>query len=175
MAIVIESITFDAKEPDLTWNLSMIMAWACVEVNLVTLSSRSLSCRIAITYLIFLPACMPTVWPALLYLFRCGAPAGSTSRNQGQTDYSNSKGTIHLHSVAIKEDTDASSSTFQLNSTQDGRHSRDSEADRLGVAPGMQTTVTGVSLGDGKHGRFPSQLGNGILVENETVVRVSPA
>lgn len=40
MVIIVASTQFDAKSENLTWNLTTIVIWASVEVNLVTVSSK---------------------------------------------------------------------------------------------------------------------------------------
>lgn len=41
MVIIVASTEFDNTSDDLTWNLSTIVIWASVEVNLVTVSGTS--------------------------------------------------------------------------------------------------------------------------------------
>ncbi|KAH6949744.1 hypothetical protein BKA56DRAFT_714736 [Ilyonectria sp. MPI-CAGE-AT-0026] len=156
------STTFDNKSPDMTWNLAPIIIWATLEVNLVTIST-----------------CLPTIRPACVYLFSCGNPAstfGSGSNTYGGQTYSRSqiKQSIRLSTMPKDE----SSSTHELAGREEGGSgsiSDDFETHALDRHRGNVATVTGPkgSESDGlpKTGAF----GGGIMVKNETVVRVSTA
>ena len=41
MVIIVVSTQFDAASEDITWNLAVIIIWASVEVNLVTVSGKN--------------------------------------------------------------------------------------------------------------------------------------
>ncbi|RKL35830.1 hypothetical protein BFJ72_g8530 [Fusarium proliferatum] len=132
MVIIVASTQFDATSEDLTWNLVTIVVWASVEVNLVTVST-----------------CLPTVRPAILYLFTCTNPTstiGSGSNSYGPSyGRSQTKNTIRLSTLPNNKDNDESSSTHQLaDSDQGGRGSlSDFESHAMDRYRGNVSTVTG--------------------------------
>ncbi|KAF5005197.1 hypothetical protein FDECE_8318 [Fusarium decemcellulare] len=164
MVIIVASTQFDNTSEDMTWNLCTIVIWATVEVNLVTVS-----------------ACLPTVRPACLYLFTCTNPAstiGSGSNSYGQNyGLSQTKKSIRLSTLPKGTEGDESSSTHQLaESDRGGRGSvSDFESHALDGYPGNTSPVVGPAH-DGSSDDFPSSSGfGGIMVKNETMVRVSTA
>ncbi|KAJ3547447.1 hypothetical protein NM208_g1509 [Fusarium decemcellulare] len=164
MVIIVASTQFDNASEDMTWNLCTIVIWATVEVNLVTVS-----------------ACLPTVRPACLYLFTCTNPAstiGSGSNSYGQNyGLSQTKKSIRLSNLPKGTEGDESSSTHQLaESDRGGRGSvSDFESHALDRYPGNTSTVVGPAH-DGSSDDFPSSSGfGGIMVKNETMIRVSTA
>ncbi|KAJ4179021.1 hypothetical protein NW755_012759 [Fusarium falciforme] len=162
MVIIVASTEFDDTSDDMTWNLSTIVIWASVEVNLVTVS-----------------ACLPTVRPACIYLFTCTHPIssiGSESNSYGQAyGRSQTKKSIRL-STLPKGNEDESSSTHQLAETEAGRGSvSDFESHALDRYRGNTSTITGPGH-DGSSDEFPTGSAfGGIMVKNETTVRVSTA
>ncbi|KAM5347620.1 hypothetical protein ACJ41O_007444 [Fusarium nematophilum] len=164
MVIIVASTQYDPTSEDMTWNLCTIVIWATVEVNLVTVS-----------------ACLPTVRPACLFLFTCTHPAstiGSGSNSYGQSfGRSQTKKSIRLSTLPKSAEPDESSSTHQLaDSERGGRGSvSDFESHALDRYRGTKATVSGPA-GDGSSEEFsgPSSFG-GIMVKNETMVRVSTA
>ncbi|KAJ4317792.1 hypothetical protein N0V84_007154 [Fusarium piperis] len=162
MVIIVASTEYDNTSDDMTWNLCTIVIWASVEVNLVTVS-----------------ACLPTVRPACIYLFTCTHPIssiGSGSNSYGQAyGRSQTKKSIRL-STLPKGNEDESSSTHQLAETEGGRGSvSDFESHALDRYQGNTSTITGPGHG-GSSDDFPaSSAFGGIMVQNETTVRVSTA
>ncbi|KAL6352497.1 hypothetical protein LRP88_14264 [Fusarium phalaenopsidis] len=162
MVIIVASTKFDNTSEDMTWNLSTIVICASVEVNLVTVS-----------------ACLPTVRPACIYLFTCTHPIssiGSGSNSYGQAyGRSQTKKSIRL-STLPKGNEDESSSTHQLAETEAGRGSvSDFESHALDRYRGNTSTITGPGH-DGSSDDFPTGSAfGGIMVKNETTVRVSTA
>ncbi|KIL93007.1 hypothetical protein FAVG1_04188 [Fusarium avenaceum] len=164
MVIIVASTQFDATSEDLTWNLCTIVIWASVEVNLVTVST-----------------CLPTVRPACLYIFSCGNPSsqiGSGSNSYGGPSYgrSQTKNTIRLSTLPNNKDNDESSSTHQLADSEQGRGSMsDFETHAMDRYRGNVATVTGPSHERGSDDEFHTGTSfGGIMVKNETTVRVSP-
>ncbi|KAK7404082.1 hypothetical protein QQX98_010140 [Neonectria punicea] len=166
LVIVGVSTTFDNHSEDMTWNLAPIITWATVEVNLVTIS-----------------ACLPTIRPACVYLFSCGHPSstiGSGSNSYGQSfgqsyGRSQNKNAIRLSTLPKDE----SSSTHELAGREEGRSgsiSSDFETHAFDRHRGNIATVTGPS-GSTISDEYPESgaFGGGIMVKNETVVRVSTA
>ncbi|KAF5009726.1 hypothetical protein FDECE_4072 [Fusarium decemcellulare] len=161
LVIVSVSTTFDNTSTDMTYNLAPIIIWASVEVNLVTIS-----------------ACLPTIRPAIIYLFTCHNPTsslGSGSHSYGQSyGRSQAKNTIRL-STLPKED---SSSTHQLAHEEagSGSISSDFESHALDRYHGNIATVTGPTGSANSNDDISNKaFGGGIMVKNETVVRVSNA
>ncbi|KAF5011459.1 hypothetical protein FDECE_2424 [Fusarium decemcellulare] len=157
IVVVVSATQFNDKSFDLTWNICPIVIWATVEVNLVTVS-----------------ACLPCVRPAFLYLFTCTHPESRTGASSGsygqQYGRSQAKQSIRLPTMP-KSANDESSSTHQLaDSDYGGRGSSDFESHALDRYPGNTSTVTGSrGTGAGDYGNSSS----GIMVKNETMVRVS--
>lgn len=121
-------------------------------------------------------ACLPTVRPACIYLFTCANPAsrtGASSDSYGH-NYSRSqaKQSIRLATIPKSAANDESSSTHQLADSEDGGRGSvsDFESHALDRYRGNTSTVTG-TRGAGA-AEFGSNFG-GIMVKNETVVRVS--
>ncbi|KAH7268875.1 hypothetical protein B0J15DRAFT_390398 [Fusarium solani] len=162
LVIVGVSTTFDNTSPDMTWNLAPIIIWATVEVNLVTIST-----------------CLPTIRPACIYIFTCTNPTsslGSASNSYGQSyGRSQAKKSIRLSTLPKDE----SSSTHQLAGDEEGGSgsiSSDFESHALDRHHGNIATVTvpNNNRTSGDHHNSGS-FGGGIMVKNETVVRVSTA
>ncbi|KAK9770956.1 putative Integral membrane protein [Seiridium cardinale] len=168
VAIIITSVNFDATGIDFTWNITDIVIWATVEVNLVTVS-----------------ACLPTVRPAFTYFFgrflpRSTMQSGSNSyglsnmhhgRNQNLKSIKLS--TMHKHSNQGED-----SSTYQLADSVHGDGHSDFESHALDSQKGTRTVITGFN----KEGRGSSEdespeglTSNGITVRSETMVRVTNA
>ncbi|WZH42151.1 hypothetical protein QYS62_003141 [Fusarium acuminatum] len=164
MVIIVASTQFDAESEDLTWNLCTIVIWASVEVNLVTVS-----------------VCLPTVRPACLYLFTCTNPSstvGSGSNSYGPSyGRSQTKNTIRLSTLPNSKDNDESSSTHQLaESERGGRGSMsDFESHAMDRYRGNLSTATGPSNDQGSDEFTSGSPFGGIMVKNETTVRVSTA
>ncbi|KAH7143571.1 hypothetical protein EDB81DRAFT_690139 [Dactylonectria macrodidyma] len=159
VVVIVAATQFDATSVDLTWNICPIVIWATVEVNLVTVS-----------------ACLPTVRPACVYLFTCTNPAtrtGGSSNSYGHNyNRSNTKQSIRLSTMPKSSANDESSSTHQLAGSEDGHRGSvsDFESHALDRYRGNSSVVTG-SPGAGA-ADLGKSLG-GIMVKNETVVRVS--
>ncbi|KAF5689044.1 putative phenylacetyl ligase [Fusarium denticulatum] len=163
MVIIVASTQFDATSEDLTWNLVTIVVWASVEVNLVTVST-----------------CLPTVRPAILYLFTCTNPTstiGSGSMSYGRSygrshGRSQTKNTIRLSTLPNNKDNDESSSTHQLaDSDQGGRGSlSDFESHAMDRYRGNVSTVTGRAHDHGSEEFNTGSPFGGIMVKNETTV-----
>ncbi|KAF4970074.1 hypothetical protein FSARC_2820 [Fusarium sarcochroum] len=164
MVIIVASTQFDAESEDLTWNLCTIVIWASVEVNLVTVST-----------------CLPTIRPAALYLFTCTNPSstiGSGSNSYGPSyGRSQTKNTIRLSTLPNGKDNDESSSTHQLAESERGGRSSlsDFESHAMDRYRGNMSTVTGPSNERGSDEYNSSSAFGGIMVKNETTVRVSTA
>ncbi|KAI1014603.1 hypothetical protein LB503_004093 [Fusarium chuoi] len=135
-----------------------------VEVNLVTVST-----------------CLPTVRPAILYLFTCTNPTstiGSGSNSYGPSyGRSQTKNTIRLSTLPNNKDNDESSSTHQLaDSDQGGRGSlSDFESHAMDRYRGNVSTVTGRAHDHGSEEFNTGSPFGGIMVKNETTVHVSTA
>ncbi|KAF4958740.1 hypothetical protein FSARC_10931 [Fusarium sarcochroum] len=123
-------------------------------------------------------ACLPTIRPACLFLTTCTNPASTrgSSANTFAESYerSRNKKSIRLSTMAKDE----TSSTHELagRSESNGGSFSDPEIHMLDSYPGNVATITSptrVRHPDGYYGN-PANAG-GIMVENETVVRVSPA
>ncbi|KAF4966174.1 hypothetical protein FZEAL_10681 [Fusarium zealandicum] len=161
LVIVSVSYTFDNDSHDMPWTLSPIITWATVEVNLVTIST-----------------CLPTIRPACLYIFSCGNPAstiGSGSNSFGQ-NYGRSQTNKSIRLATLPKD--ESSSTHELAGREEGGSgsiSSDFESHALDRYQGNTATATGPNRNSGKDGYHNNDFGAGIMVKNETVVRVSPA
>ncbi|RSL66825.1 hypothetical protein CEP53_003200 [Fusarium sp. AF-6] len=163
LVIVGVSTTFDNTSPDMTWTLAPIIIWATVEVNLVTIST-----------------CLPTIRPACIYIFTCTNPTsslGSASNSYGQSyGRSQAKKSIRLSTLPKDE----SSSTHQLAGDEEGGSGSipsDFESHALDRHHGNIATVTVPNNNNrtsGDHHNSDS-FGGGIMVKNETVVRVSTA
>ncbi|KAH7123046.1 hypothetical protein EDB81DRAFT_913140 [Dactylonectria macrodidyma] len=156
MVIIVASTQYDATSEDMTWGLCTIVIWATVEVNLVTVS-----------------ACLPTVRPACIYLFTCNNPAstiGSGSNSYGQSyGRSQNKKSIRL-STLPKQAEDENSSTHQLADSE--LEQGDFERHTTDRYRGNTSTVTGPATDGASDDFTPSSFG-GIMVKNETTVRVS--
>ncbi|KAF5539314.1 integral membrane protein pth11 [Fusarium napiforme] len=163
MVIIVASTQFDATSEDLTWNLVTIVVWASVEVNLVTVST-----------------CLPTVRPAILYLFTCTNPTstiGSGSNSYGPSyGRSQTKNTIRLSTLPNNKDNDESSSTHQLaDSDQGGRGSlSDFESHAMDRYRGNLSTVTGRAHDHGSEEFNTGSPFGGIMVKNETTIFTNP-
>ncbi|KAK2675351.1 AMP-dependent synthetase/ligase [Fusarium oxysporum f. sp. vasinfectum] len=163
MVIIVASTQFDATSEDLTWNLVTIVVWASVEVNLVTVST-----------------CLPTVRPAILYLFTCTNPTstiGSGSNSYGPSyGRSQTKNTIRLSTLPNNKDNDESSSTHQLaDSDQGGRGSlSDFESHAMDRYRGNVSTVTGRAHDHGSEEFNTGSPFGGIMVKNETTYKDRP-
>ncbi|KAF4975876.1 hypothetical protein FZEAL_7399 [Fusarium zealandicum] len=168
LVIVVAATQFDDKSEDITWNLCTILKWGSVEVNLITIS-----------------ACLPTIRPAVLYLFTCTNPAaaiGSGSGSYGGQSYgrSQTKKSIRLSTMPKPNEGDESSSTHQLaESDHGGRGSAsDFESHALDRYRGNVATVTGAgqdAISDDYHQQQGSSSFAGIMVKNETSVRITTA
>ncbi|KAF5007165.1 hypothetical protein FDECE_6475 [Fusarium decemcellulare] len=151
---------YDITSADLDWNMAPIVLWATVEVNLVTIST-----------------CLPTIRPACLYIFGCGNPGstiGSGSKNYGQS-YSRSQTKKSIRLTNLPKG--ATSSTHELASPGEsgsGSISDDFESHALDGRHGNIATVT-VPNGGGHSNSHPGAAAfrGGILVQNETMVRVA--
>jgi hypothetical protein len=164
MVIIVSSTQFDANSEDITWNLSVIIIWASVEVNLVTVSGTSSpphppSSKPSLTH----TACLPTVRPAFLYLFTSSSPTSSIPSSYGlsHAKKSNARRTI--------DDAD-DSSTYQLADSVKGGSGSVSDFETHALDRGGTHTKI---IGSGALGGMEGQ--GGIMVRNETVVRVSDA
>ncbi|KAM5347530.1 hypothetical protein ACJ41O_007354 [Fusarium nematophilum] len=159
LVVCVEATRFNDKSVDLTWNICPIVVWATVEVNLVTIST-----------------CLPTVRPACIYLFTCTNPASRLGASSDRYEQSYGRGqtkqSIRLSTIPKTSANDESSSTHQLAESDDGRHGSmsDFESHALDRYRGNSSTVTG-PRGDGA-ADFDSRF-SGIMVKNETTVRVS--
>ncbi|KAH8679360.1 hypothetical protein BGZ61DRAFT_508208 [Ilyonectria robusta] len=159
IVIMVESTKLDATSSDLTWNLAIIIVWASAEVNLITVS-----------------ACLPTVRPALAYVWSCGSH--ETSLGSGSNTYGQSQSKKSIHLSALRKTTGEkgreSGSTYQLaDSIRSGdsltgfdAHASDR---RLGVvtsvSPGRDTFESDDNMESG--------MISGIMVKNETSFRIS--
>ncbi|CAJ2504221.1 Uu.00g116150.m01.CDS01 [Anthostomella pinea] len=159
VVVIFVSTRFDPTSTDFTWNVSSIILWATVEVNLVTVST-----------------CLPTIKPAFFYCFPCINPNNSSLRS-GSNSYGFAKQSIRLATLRKDEDMDESSSTHQLADTTPeissagGFDRRTSDAHR-----GVRTFITGRgnrANGSGRSEVGDEEMGGGIVVKNETVVEVS--
>jgi len=161
--LIVAARVFDDHSPDLTWNICDIVIWATVEVNLINVS-----------------ASLPTIRPACTFIFTCTHPGTRTEATSGSypntEPRSRTKHSIRLDPMTKSSPNDESSSTHQLADSDDGggRGSvSDFEShaiDRLRPSGHKYTsTVTGQG---GMGGDSRSNL-DGILVKNETTVRVS--
>lgn len=182
VGIIITSVNFDSTSIDLSWNITDIVIWATVEVNLVTVSS-----------------CLPTVRPAFTFFFGRFLPR-STLRSGSNTYGLSNKPGHHQKSMKLSTmpggkrgaDQDEDSSQYQLaDSLHGGDSHSDFEAHALDRHKGTRTVITGVhrdgnrSSSDDEGGvtgssRPPVAGGgggatNGITVTSETMVRVSNA
>jgi hypothetical protein len=125
--------------------------------------------------------CLPTVRPACLYLFTCTNPSstvGSGSNSYGpRYGRSQTKNTIRLSTLPNGKDNDESSSTHQLaESERGGRGSMsDFESHAMDRYRGNLSTVTGPSNDQGSDEFTSGSPFGGIMVKNETTVRVSTA
>ncbi|XEV01417.1 hypothetical protein FSHL1_011303 [Fusarium sambucinum] len=167
MVIIVASTQFDAASENLTWNLTTIVVWASVEVNLVTVST-----------------CLPTVRPACVYIFTCTNPrsAINSSANSYGHSYgrshgrSQTKNTIRLSTMPNNKDNDESSSTHQLADSDRERQSSDFESHAMDRYRGNVATVTGPAHGRDQSEEFETGTPfGGIMVKNETTVMVSNA
>ncbi|KAF3026476.1 hypothetical protein E8E14_012940 [Neopestalotiopsis sp. 37M] len=178
VGIIITSVNFDAASVDLSWNITDIVIWATVEVNLVTVSS-----------------CLPTVRPAFTFFFGRFLPR-STLRSGSNTYGLSNKPGHHQKSMKLSTmpgkrgaDQDEDSSQYQLaDSVHGGDSHSDFEAHALDRHKGTRTIITGVHRDGGRSSsddegaaRSPN-IGtghgngtNGITVTSETMVKVSNA
>ncbi|KAH7305176.1 hypothetical protein B0I35DRAFT_516405 [Stachybotrys elegans] len=161
--LIVAARVFNDQSADLTWNICDIVIWATVEVNLINVS-----------------ASLPTIRPACTFIFTCTNPrtrTGASSDSHPNTyGRSRTKQSIRLDPLSKSAANDESSSTHQLAVSDDsgGRGSvSDFEShaiDRLRPAGNKFTSsVTGQSASGGEFGSSFS----GIMVKNETTVRVS--
>ncbi|ESU11764.1 hypothetical protein FGSG_05754 [Fusarium graminearum PH-1] len=147
------------RSENLTWNLTTIVVWASVEVNLVTVST-------------------------CIFLFTCTNPRSTI--NSGSNSYGHSygrshgrsqtKNTIRLSTLPNNKDNDESSSTHQLADSDRERQSSDFESHAMDRYRGNVATVTGPAHGRDQSEEF--EVGTpfgGIMVKNETTVMVSNA
>ncbi|KAI0175161.1 hypothetical protein BJ166DRAFT_621521 [Pestalotiopsis sp. NC0098] len=179
VGIIITSVNFDSTSIDLSWNITDIVIWATVEVNLVTVSS-----------------CLPTVRPAFTFFFGRFLPR-STLRSGSNTYGLSHKPGHHQKSMKLStmpggkrgSDQDEDSSQYQLaDSLHGGDSHSDFEAHALDRHKGTRTVITGVHR-DGNRSSSDDEGGvtgssrppiggganNGITVTSETMVRVSNA
>ncbi|KAI1863181.1 uncharacterized protein JN550_009707 [Neoarthrinium moseri] len=161
VAIIVTSVNFNAAAIDLTWNITDIVIWATVEVNLVTVS-----------------ACLPTVRPAFTYFFGRFLPASTLKSGSNSYGISNKYGrsqnlkSIKLNTMPKKED--ESSSTYQLNDSVHGDSHSDFESHALDRQKGTRTVITGRQNERHSDEEIENPFaGNGIQVRSETVVQVS--
>ncbi|KAF7561794.1 hypothetical protein G7046_g2331 [Stylonectria norvegica] len=158
LVIIVESTRMDQASPDITWNLTVIIVWATVEVNLVTVS-----------------ACLPAVRPAFLYLVRGVHP--NSSLGSGSNSYGHSQPTKKSMRMSNmrKTDADEGSSTYQLaDSVRGGGSISEFETHALDRQDGMHTTITGHETGGfGSDNTGLRTTGGGIVVKNETFIHVS--
>jgi hypothetical protein len=157
----------------MTWHLAPIIAWASVEVNLVTISSKALYSPGHLCHTNSLrQACLPIIRPACLYLFSCKNPMPS-SVNYIPNNYgrgyirSQIKHSIRLETMP-KED---SSSTHELarpepRGTDSFSSDFETDTDRR---HGNITTATGPGSPIGSR-NLPGV--GGIMVKRETMVHV---
>lgn len=175
MVIVTVSTHFNNKSDDMTYQLSTVIIWASVEVNLVTISSTYL-CRSPTLYLIVThhrSACLPIIRPACIYMMTCANPTSSigSQSNDYRRNYPRSQ---TKHSIRLgTQPRDESSSTHELTElepTADESVASEAESDRY-VCHGHSASVTLPRLSTGQ-----SYAGAGrIMVKNETIVHVSDA
>lgn len=193
MVIIVASTQFDAGSEDITWNLSVIIIWASVEVNLVTVSGKSshpipprplpsptTSKQTTLTNKP--PACLPTVRPAFLYLFTCANPNASLTSGSGTASYGLSQSGAGIKSIRmsnLRKTVDADdSSTYQLADSVKAGSVSDFEThalDRHQRGGGTTQTKIMGSVDMDAHERSMMEGQGGIMVRNETVVRVSDA
>lgn len=161
--LIVAARVFNDKSPDLTWNICDIVIWATVEVNLINVS-----------------ASLPTIRPAVTFIFTCTNPRTRTGASSG--DYPNTysrsqtKQSIRLDHMNNKSTpNDESSSTHQLAESDDGggRNST-SDFDNHALSrfrpAGNEYSSTVTGRGPSRND-LSSDFG-GILVENETTVHV---
>lgn len=184
MVIIVASTQFDAGSEDITWNLSVIIIWASVEVNLVTVSGKPTSSPCPFTNLTNkTPACLPTVRPAFLYLFTCANPNASLTSGSGTASYGLSQSGAGIKSIRMSnlrnKTVDADdSSTYQLADSVKAGSVSDFEThalDRHQRGGGTTQTKIMGSVDMDAHERGMMEGQGGIMVRNETVVRVSDA
>ncbi|KAL4731923.1 hypothetical protein ACLX1H_000920 [Fusarium chlamydosporum] len=156
MVIVTVSTHFNNKSDDMTYQLSTVIIWASVEVNLVTIST-----------------CLPIIRPACIYMMTCANPTSSigSQSNDYRRNYPRSQ---TKHSIRLgTQPRDESSSTHELTElepTADESVASEAESDRY-VCHGHSASVTLPRLSTGQ-----SYAGAGrIMVKNETIVHVSDA
>ncbi|CAG9945363.1 unnamed protein product [Clonostachys rosea f. rosea IK726] len=163
IALIVKAVSFDGAALDFTWNISEIILWAGVEVNLTTVS-----------------ACLPTFRPALNFIFRHKLPGSSAGANSGT--YGTYGGNSHAHSrrgrstknmTAIVSQADDEGSTYQLAET----NRADRSASREGYEDAYRRFGVNVTAIPGdpesqKHGGS-GHGEDGIHVRNETVISVS--
>lgn len=174
LVIVNISTKLDNNSLDMTWQLAPVIIWASVEVNLVTISGKTLYSpgRLCHTNSL-LQACLPIIRPACLYLFSCQNPMPSSinsiSNNYGRgCARSQIKQSIRLGTMPKEE----SSSTHELaRPEQRGRDSfsSDLETDTDRRHGGITTAI---GPGNPIESQKVPRLGS-IMVTSETVVQVS--
>ncbi|KAI0134528.1 hypothetical protein BJ170DRAFT_203648 [Xylariales sp. AK1849] len=163
IAIVVTSVNFNATSIDLTWNISDIVLWATVEVNLVTVS-----------------ACLPTARPAFSYFFGRFLPSstlGSRSKTYGTDDqYGRHKKSrsIKLATMPRSTTVDEGSSTYQLAVSIHGDSHSEFEAHALDRNKGTRTIITGRrdDSSSDEDVRPIVPTAGGITVRSETMVQV---
>ncbi|KAM0323953.1 hypothetical protein ACHAQA_008535 [Verticillium albo-atrum] len=147
VVVLVESANFDPASVEMPANIAGIMIWASVEVNLAIVS-----------------ACLPMLQP----IFKMIVP-GSLLRSICQTQHAGRKnGVIEPTTLRGGRENDDASSTFNLADPELGKRGSLVEGEEPD-APGLYTTISG---GHPEMMQMKDE-GAGILVRNETLVRIS--
>ncbi|VUC33942.1 unnamed protein product [Clonostachys rosea] len=157
VAIIVESVNFDAKSIDFTWNISSIVFWATIEVNLVTVS-----------------ASLPTFRPALNFIFKQKLPGSSAGESRGASHGLSHHGRISTKNMtAIPSEADESASTYELADVLHGEGSSNGgfEHHDNDKPFGVATVISG----DTQSNKFrkESHEEEGIMVKNTMTIKIS--
>ncbi|KAI1504839.1 hypothetical protein F5X99DRAFT_328986 [Biscogniauxia marginata] len=155
---IVVSINMGTTSNDFTWNCTTIILWATVEVNLVNISSN-----------------IPTVKPAIYYIFNCGGPLRRLADNRETGIYclSQSKKSIMMTNMRNNHHDDASS-TYQLADSVHSSSGGDFDNHAIDRPEGVKTVIESQHTEKDEELEYSDDPNmDGIRVKNETIIQVS--
>ncbi|CAH0050683.1 unnamed protein product [Clonostachys solani] len=169
VAIIVESVNFDAKSIDFTWNISSIVFWAtievpCYRVRYFTPPIPSFANR---------PS-LPTFRPALNFIFKRKLPGSSAMESGGASHGLSHRGRISTKNMtAIPSEADETASTYELADVLHGEGSSNGGFEHHAIDKpfGVATVISG----DTQSNKFRKESHDeeGILVKNTMTIKIS--
>ncbi|KAF2472427.1 uncharacterized protein BDR25DRAFT_366447 [Lindgomyces ingoldianus] len=163
IVVLVDSLQYDTSSIEVPWNISPIIIWATVEVNLAIVS-----------------ACLPMLRPIYFVVTRRGPISKNNSSHLSYpSSFPNGRSVPSAHKLATitvskNNDFDETGSTHQLAGARGGSISSTSSNGGDGDRHGMQTIIVGRATSDKREERSRWNGGmGGIMVTNEMSVSVS--